>query len=29
MDATPLAGWDNFYVIVGSAAGGLPGSPSS
>jgi hypothetical protein len=25
MDATPLAGWDNFYVIVGSAAGGLTG----
>jgi hypothetical protein len=25
MDATLLAGWDNFYVIVGSAAGGLTG----
>jgi hypothetical protein len=25
MDASPLAGWDNFYVIVGSAAGGLTG----
>jgi hypothetical protein len=24
-EATPLAGWDNFYVIVGSAAGGLTG----
>lgn len=25
MDASPLAGWDNFYVIVGSTAGGLTG----
>jgi hypothetical protein len=25
MDASPLAGWDNFYVIVGSAAAGLAG----
>jgi hypothetical protein len=25
MDATPLAGWDNFYVILGSTAGGLTG----
>ncbi len=25
MDASPLAGWDNFYVIVGSAASGLTG----
>jgi hypothetical protein len=25
MDATVLAGWDNFYVIVGSAAAGLTG----
>jgi hypothetical protein len=25
MDASPLAGWDNFYVIIGSAAGGLTG----
>ena len=25
MDATPLAGWDNFYVIIGSSAGGLTG----
>jgi len=25
MDATPLAGWDNFYVIMGGAAGGLTG----
>jgi hypothetical protein len=25
MDASPLAGWENFYVIVGSAAGGLTG----
>jgi hypothetical protein len=25
MDALPLAGWENFYVIVGSAAGGLTG----
>ncbi|HEX4618607.1 MAG TPA: hypothetical protein VH135_02695, partial [Steroidobacteraceae bacterium] len=25
MDASPLAGWDNFYVIVGSSAGGLTG----
>lgn len=25
MDTTPLAGWDNFYVIVGSAAAGLTG----
>jgi len=24
-EGTPLAGWDNFYVIVGSAAGGLTG----
>jgi hypothetical protein len=24
-DGTPLAGWDNFYVIIGSAAGGLTG----
>jgi len=25
MDTSLLAGWDNFYVIVGSAAGGLTG----
>jgi hypothetical protein len=25
MDAAPLAGWDNFYVVVGSAAAGLTG----
>ncbi|MBV8910477.1 MAG: hypothetical protein JOZ89_06930 [Gammaproteobacteria bacterium] len=25
MDASVLAGWDNFYVIVGSSAGGLTG----
>ena len=25
MDAAPLAGWDNFYVIIGSSAGGLTG----
>jgi hypothetical protein len=25
MDATLLAGWENFYVIVGSSAGGLTG----
>jgi hypothetical protein len=25
MDASPLAGWDNYYVIIGSAAGGLTG----
>ena len=25
MDASPLTGWENFYVIVGSAAGGLTG----
>jgi hypothetical protein len=25
MDNSPLAGWDNFYVIVGSAAAGLTG----
>ncbi len=25
MDGAPLAGWDNFYVIVGSTAGGLTG----
>jgi hypothetical protein len=25
MDASPLTGWDNFYVIVGSSAGGLTG----
>jgi len=25
MDTSPLTGWDNFYVIVGSAAGGLTG----
>lgn len=25
MDATPLAGWENFYVIVGSSAGALIG----
>jgi hypothetical protein len=25
MDASPLAGWDNYYVIVGSSAGGLTG----
>lgn len=25
MDASPLAGWDNFYVIMGSTAGGLTG----
>lgn len=25
MDGSPLAGWENFYVIVGSTAGGLTG----
>jgi hypothetical protein len=25
MDAAPLTGWDNFYVILGSTAGGLTG----
>jgi hypothetical protein len=25
MDASPLVGWDNFYVIIGSTAGGLTG----
>ena len=25
METTALAGWDNFYVIVGSSAGGLTG----
>jgi hypothetical protein len=25
MDVSPLAGWENFYVIVGSSAGGLTG----
>jgi len=25
MDASPVAGWENFYVIVGSSAGGLTG----
>jgi hypothetical protein len=25
MDASPLSGWENFYVITGSAAGGLTG----
>jgi hypothetical protein len=25
MDPSPLAGWENFYVIVGSAAGALTG----
>jgi hypothetical protein len=25
MDASPLAGWENFYVITGSSAGGLTG----
>jgi hypothetical protein len=25
MGASPLAGWENFYVIVGSSAGGLTG----
>ena len=25
MDASPLAGWENFYVIVGSSAGALIG----
>jgi len=25
MDTSLLAGWDNFYVIIGSAAGGLTG----
>ena len=25
MEAAPMAGWENFYVIVGSAAGGLTG----
>jgi len=25
MDASPLSGWDNFYVIIGSSAGGLAG----
>jgi hypothetical protein len=25
MDTAPLAGWDNFYVIIGSSAGGLTG----
>jgi hypothetical protein len=25
MDGAPLAGWDNYYVIIGSSAGGLTG----
>jgi hypothetical protein len=25
METSPLAGWDNFYVIIGSSAGGLTG----
>jgi hypothetical protein len=25
MDSSPLAGWENFYVIMGSSAGGLTG----
>lgn len=25
MDASPLAGWENYYVIIGSSAGGLTG----
>jgi hypothetical protein len=25
MDASPLTGWENFYVIIGSSAGGLTG----
>jgi hypothetical protein len=25
MDVAPLAGWENFYIIVGSSAGGLTG----
>jgi len=25
MDASLLTGWENFYVIVGSSAGGLTG----
>jgi hypothetical protein len=25
MDPSPLSGWENFYVIVGSSAGGLTG----
>lgn len=25
MDTSPLAGWENFYVIIGSSAGGLTG----
>lgn len=25
MEVSPLAGWDNFYVIIGSSAGGLTG----
>ena len=25
MEASLLAGWENFYVITGSAAGGLTG----
>jgi hypothetical protein len=25
MDAAPLSGWENFYVIIGSSAGGLTG----
>jgi len=25
MDTAPLAGWENFYVIIGSAGGGLTG----
>jgi len=25
MDSSPLAGWDNYYVIIGSSAGGLTG----
>lgn len=25
MDASPVAGWENFCVIVGSSAGGLTG----
>ena len=25
MDTSPLAGWENYYVIIGSSAGGLTG----
>src|SRR5579864_788822 len=25
MESSPLAGWENYYVIIGSSAGGLTG----